>query len=444
MRKPTVLIIDDEKNLVSSLMFSLEEEEMTVFAAYDGKSGLAEIEKQTPDVVLLDLKLPDQSGFEVLDQVQALPAPPVTIMISAHGDIPMAVQAVQDGAYSFLEKPYEPRRLLTVLQNAAERARMRQSNARLTERHYQLSGLDRIVLGQSAEVQALRQDILALADIDAAVLLNGETGTGKDLAARALHDLGPAPDAPFLALNCAGLSAETFETDMFGTWGARDGRLLAAAGGTLFLDEICACPLPVQAKLLRVIENKEILPIGAPAPIGVTFRILSSTNEDADQAVRDGRLRSDLFYRLNTVVLDLPPLRQRQDDLALLARHFLDQAARVYGISAPDLSQQDLAALLSHDWPGNVRELRHVCERRCLAARRGNGTMTEAIRADLSLENVPVTLREAVATFERELIAKAIRDHAGRMDETAEALGIGRRTLNEKIVKLALDKDALL
>lgn len=439
-----ILVVDDDKLMRQSLVALLEAAGWRVEALPRATQVQEYLMQTTPDVILSDVRMPGMSGLELLAQLIALENAPPLVLISAHGDIPMAVQAVQDGAYSFLEKPYEPRRLLSVLQNAAERARMRQSNARLTARLYQLSGLDRMVLGHTAEIAALRDDILTLADIEAPVLLNGETGTGKDLAARALHDLGPAPDAPFLALNCAGLSPDTFEADMFGTYGVQGGRLLAAAGGTLYLDEICACPLPVQAKLLRVIEEKEILPVGAPSPVAVSFRIISSTNEAPEQAVAEGRLRADLLYRLNTVVLDLPSLRQRRDDLALLARHFLDQAARIYDTSPPDLSHEDLAALLAHDWPGNVRELRHVCERRCLAARRGAGSMTEAIRSDQTIYDVPLTLREAVATFERELIAKAIRDHQGRMDDTADALGIGRRTLNEKIVKLGLDKDALL
>jgi DNA-binding NtrC family response regulator len=202
--------------------------------------------------------------------------------------------------------------------------------------------------------------------------------------------------------------------------------------------------MDVQAKLLRVIEDKHILPAGAVTPIAIDIRIVSATNEDVDVAVANGRLRQDLLFRINTVTLDLPPLRRRRDDLTLLLAHFLDDYARIYGITVPDLSQDDLTALMAHDWPGNVRELRNVAERRALAARRGGGSIQQALRTDQTLEDIPDTLREAVAAFERELIGKAIRAHQGRMDATAEALGIGRRTLNEKIVKLGLDKDALL
>lgn len=220
--------------------------------------------------------------------------------------------------------------------------------------------------------------------------------------------------------------------------------MIAASGGTLFLDEICSCPLAVQAKLLRVIEDQQVLPVGAVTPVPVKLRVISATNEDVSDAANSGRLRKDLLFRLNTVVLTLPPLKQRRDDITLLATHFLADYAQVYEIEAPQMEPDDIAAMLSHDWPGNVRELRNVCERRILTARRGGGSMLTAIQSDTQLDDVPDTLREAVAAFERELIGKAIKAHKGRMDATAEALGIGRRTLNEKIVKLGLDKDALL
>ncbi|UWQ81619.1 sigma-54 dependent transcriptional regulator (plasmid) [Leisingera sp. S132] len=438
----SILVIDDDKAMRQSVAELLEAAGWQVAAAPRAAAGLERLAELQPDVILCDVRMPGMSGLDLLAALD--PAAPPLVLISAHGDIPMAVKAMQDGAYSFVEKPYEPRRLLAILRHAAEQHRMQQSNARLKARLFALSGLDRVLLGQSAPVVQLRQDILDLAETGTTVLIEGETGTGKELVARALHDLGPNADAPFLALNCAALSPATFEAEMFGTEGGSGGRLLAASGGTLFLDEVCSCPLDVQAKLLRVIEDKQILPAGGQWPVPVSFRVVSATNEDVGLAVQENRLRKDLLFRLNTMVLTLPPLRQRRDDLMLLAAHFLAQFARLYETAVPDISQDDLTALLAHSWPGNVRELRSVCERRVLAARRGGGTMAEAIRMDQHLDDVPDTLREAVAAFERELIGKAVKAHEGRMDAAAEALGIGRRTLNEKIVKLGLDKDALL
>ena len=438
-----VLVVDDDKAMRQSLEDLLEAAGWRVTALPRASQVADQLASSLPDVILSDVQMPGMTGLELLAKLDKQVAPPM-VLISAHGDIPMAVQAIQDGAYGFIEKPYEPRRLLTVLAHAAEQNRMRHSNTRLKERLFKLSGLDRILLGQTPGIADLRQDILDLAETSAAVLLQGDTGTGKELVAHALHDLGANPDAPFLALNCAALSADTFEAEMFGVAGQSDGRLLAASGGTLFLDEICTCPPAVQAKLLRVIEDQQVLPVGASAPVPVQFRVISATNEDVTQAAAEGRLRQDLLFRLNTIVLTLPPLRQRRDDLVLLATHFLAEFAEVYEIDAPELDPDDLAALLAHDWPGNVRELRHVCERRTLAARRGGGSLARAIQSDHPVDDVPDTLREAVAAFERELIGKAIKAHKGRMDAAAEALGIGRRTLNEKIVKLGLDKDALL
>jgi two-component system C4-dicarboxylate transport response regulator DctD len=438
-----ILVIDDDKSMRQSLEELLTAAGWQVSAVSRAATGLERLAQTQPDVILSDVRMPGMSGLELLDTLDKNAAPPL-VLISAHGDIPMAVKAIQDGAYSFLEKPYEPRRLLTILKHAAQQHRMRQSNSRLKERLFSLSGLDRLLLGQTPQVVQLRAEIMDLADAGAPVLIEGETGTGKELVARALHDLGPNPDAPFLALNCAALSPDTFEAEMFGIAGQTDGRLRAASGGTLFLDEVCSCPLPVQAKLLRVIEDQQILPVGGQASVPVSLRIISATNEDVDQAVQDKRLRADLMFRLNTMVLNLPTLRQRRDDLMLLATHFLETYARIYETSVPQISQDDLAALMAHDWPGNVRELRNVCERRVLSARRGAGSMAQAIRSDQGLDDVPDTLREAVAAFERELIGKAIKAHEGRMEAAADALGIGRRTLNEKIVKLGLDKDALL
>lgn len=439
----SILIVEDDRGMRQSLVELMEAAGWRVEALSRADRVAEHLTMFLPDVILSDVRMPGMSGLELLTSLDPNAHPPL-VLISAHGDIPMAVQAIKDGAYSFVEKPYEPRRLLTILSHAAEQNRMRHSNTRLRERLMRLSGLDRVLLGQTPDIAALREDVLDLAETEVAVLLQGETGAGKDLVAHALHDLGRRSDAPFLALNCAALTPDTFEAEMFGTSDGREGRLLNASGGTLYLDEVCACPLPVQAKLLRVIEEKQIFPVGASSPVPVAFRVVSASNEDVQEAVVQGRLRADLLFRLNTVVLTLPTLRNRLDDLGMLATFFLAEYARIYEVTPPELSQADLAALMSHDWPGNVRELRSVAERRVLAARRGGGSMARALQASATPEDVPDTLREAVAAFERELIAKAIKTHAGRMDATAEALGIGRRTLNEKIVKLGLDKEALL
>lgn len=438
-----VLVVDDDKSMRLSLIELLEAAGWQVETLSRANRVAERLGAFLPDVILSDMRMPGMSGLELLHSLDPKHAPPL-VLISAHGDIPLAVQVIQDGAYSFVEKPYEPRRLLTILKNAAVKNRMMQSNARLKERLSKLSGLDRVLLGETETVVNLRRDIIDLANSEAPIFIEGETGTGKEVVARALHDLSANPDAPFLALNCATLSPDSFEADMFGTAGTSSGRLLTASGGTLFLDEVCSCPPAVQAQLLRVIEDKTILPIGTQRPVPVSFRVISASNQDMSLAVQENRFRQDLLFRINTVILTIPALRRRREDLTLLTTHFLEDYARLYEVTIPPITQDDLAALLAHSWPGNVRELRNVCERRVLTSRHRDGSFADAIQADQQLDDVPDTLREAVAAFERELIGKAITAHEGRMDATADALGIGRRTLNEKIVKLGLDKDALL
>ena len=440
---PSVLIAEDDRSMRTSLIDLMEAAGWRVEAVPRAEKVAERMAEFQPDVILSDVRMPGMSGLDLLASLNRQIAPPL-VLISAHGDIPMATQAIKDGAYGFIEKPYEPRRLLNILSHASDQHRMRRTTQRLKDRLLKLSGLDRILLGSSAATRDLRDEVLDLADINVPVLLQGETGTGKELVARALHDLGPRADGPFLALNCATLSADSFEEDMFGREGGARGRLLSADGGTLFLDEIGACPMPVQAALLRVLEEGEVRPLGSTNPVPVSFRIISATNDDAETAVTEGRLRKDLLFRINRVVCAMPTLRERRDDLLLLTTHFMEEFARVYETTAPEITQDDLAALMTHDWPGNVRELRNVAERRVLAARRGGGSMAKAIQVDGLPEDVPVTLRESVAAYESELISKAIKAHEGRMDAVAEALGIGRRTLNEKIVKLGLDKEALL
>ncbi|MCF6301861.1 MAG: sigma-54 dependent transcriptional regulator [Devosiaceae bacterium] len=446
-----VLIVDDDREMRESLIHLLQRAGWQVDAARRGQDAIELLGKLSaggsgPDVILSDVRMPGMSGLELLEKLKCekltLPEPPI-VLISAHGDIPMAVKAMQFGAYSFIEKPFEPTRLLRVLKNAANLHQKNLLNERLRARLFDLSGLDRILLGKSEVITSLRESILDLCDVDAPVMLLGETGTGKDLVARALHDLGPRAGGPFVAVNCATIPLERFEASMFGTVGGARGIFVNADGGTLFLDEVGTAPIELQAKLLRAIETQEFTMLGADAPTRVNIRVVSASNERLEHAVEEGRFRQDLFFRLNNVVLSQPPLRERREDILLLYSHFSSQQAELYEILVPETNAEDIAALMSHDWPGNVRELRHVAERRVLAARRGRGSVAEAIQREGEADEVPETLREAVAAFEKQLIGQAIKAHEGRMDVAAEALGIGRRTLNEKIVKLGLRKEEL-
>ena len=438
-----VFIVDDDKSMRDSLKTLLEKSGWQVECFTKGQDILLRLENICPDVILSDVRMPSMSGLELLHNLKNKTAPPM-VLISAHGDIPMAVKAMQDGAYSFIEKPFDPHRLLAALRNGARQHRQALETARLRERLTSLSGLDRILLGEAAVIKSLREEIFDLSNSKSPIMLLGETGTGKGLVARALHDLGANSGGPFIAINCATIPIDNFDQYMFGVIDGARGIFSMVDGGTLFLDELATLPIELQAKLLRVIETKEFIMLGADTPTRVDVRIISASNERLEKLVETGKFRKDLLYRLNNMVLNLPPLRDRKSDISLLYQHFLQQQAMIYEIIAPMTNADDIAALLSHDWKGNVRELRHVAERRILAARRGRGSVAEAIARDGEPDEVPETLREAVAVFERQLIAQAIKTHQGRMDAVAEALGIGRRTLNEKIVKLGLKKEELL
>lgn len=425
-----VLIIDDDRMMRNSLVDLTEAAGWTAKALSAPDEAERWISQFQPDVILSDVRMPGMSGLDLLRRLEN--APPV-VLISAHGDIPTAVEAMNLGAYSFLEKPHDPRRLLLILNHAAEQYHMRLSNQRLKARLQELSGLDRILLGQTAQMVSLRETIAMVAQSPAALMVKGETGTGKDLVARALHDLSDRCDGPFIAVNAAQVSAEQLP-------------LVAqsASGGTLFLDEVCACPAEIQPALLRMIEAQEVLPQGAGTPEQVDLRVVSATNENTSIAVEEGRLRQDLMYRLEGFVLTLPPLNARIDDIALLATRFLQEFATSYGAPVPELTDTDIALLMAHNWPGNVRELRHVLERYVLLSLQGRRALSEALSGTHDTLPQKPGLREAVAAFERQMIGKAIKSCEGRMDEVAHSLGIGRRTLNEKIVKLGLDKPSLL
>ena len=430
MTQYRVLIIDDDRLMRNSLVDLIEASGWTAKALSRATDAARWIAQFQPDAILSDVRMPEMTGIEMLQTLEG--APPI-VLISAHGDIPTAVAAMNHGAYSFVEKPYDPKRLLLILSHAAEQHKMKESNTRLKERLQQLSGLDRVLLGQTSEMRRLRDTIAMVSGGDAAILIRGETGAGKDLVARAVHDLSARCDAPFIVINAAQMNSNNLRHI------AR-----SAAGGTLFLDEICACPSELQPALLRLVEEGEVLDPHDGVPERIDLRIVAATNEDPDVAVAQGRFRQDLLFRLCGFTLNLPNLRARPDDVALLMLRFLQDFAALYDTETPELSETDISVLMAHDWPGNVRELRHVAERAVMMSKQGLGFVQEALAgASLDPASRP-GLREAVAAFERQMISKAIKAQQGRMDDTADVLGIGRRTLNEKIVKLGLDKDALL
>ncbi len=443
MSKPRVLVVDDDHEMRGSLAHLLESAGYEVAIARDGLQGLDAIRTTAPDVILSDVRMPGMDGLEFQTKAGEICQVPV-ILITAHGDIPMAVKALQDGAYSFVEKPFEPRRLLGILKNAVRMKRLMDSTAMLQDRLAKLTDLERILIGNSPQIVAVRDMVFDFSASNASVLILGETGTGKELVARALHDLGTASAAPFIAVNCAAIPPERFEETVFGTASNPHGLMSAADGGTLFLDELGSMPFETQSKMLRVIETKQYQRVGEATLQTVELRVMSAASEDILQNTSDKSFREDLLFRLNTLMIVLPGLADRGDDVLLLFRHYMMRLSKLYELPTPKLTPDDIAALISYHWPGNVRELQNVAERRVLAERRGGGSVRNAIALQTSQPPVPGTLREAVAAFERELIGRAIQEEEGRMEDVAALLGIGRRTLNEKIVKLGLNKEALL
>ena len=443
MNQGKILVVDDDSEMRASLTHLLESAGYRVAVASEGDEGLLALHAHQPDAILSDVRMPGMDGLEFQIKVRDISIVPV-VLISAHGDIPMAVAALQDGAYSFVEKPFEPRRLLGVLKNAVRMKRLLDNTALLQDRLVELANLEQILIGNSPQIIAARNQIFDFAASPANVLILGDTGTGKELVARALHDLGREPTAPFVAVNCATIPPGRFEETVFGSVTGGNGLLSDADGGTLFLDELGSMPFETQSKLLRAIETKKYQRVGDAAMRQVELRVVSASSGDILQAVADKTFREDLLFRLNTLVISLPNLADRGEDVLLLFRHYVDRLSTIYAVTVPDLTPDDIATLLSYHWPGNVREVQNVAERRVLAQKRGGGSVRRAIALQSTTQTVPETLREAVAAFEREVISRALRNEGGRMDEVAAVLGIGRRTLNEKIVKLGLDKDALL
>lgn len=438
-----ILVIDDDKSMRESLSHLLDKAgfEIECFSRADKVTQY--LQTNDIDVLLSDVRMPGMNGLELLNELTSETDIPVVLM-TAHGDVAMAVDAIQSGAYSFLEKPFDPRRLLKLLENAAQLRRVSLNERRLRERLADISRLDRVLIGSSKPLQKLRDEVIDLSTINTNVMLRGETGTGKELVARSLHDIGPRASSPFVVLNCAAIPVTKFEETLFGLSNTSPGLLRQAEGGTLFIDELGAVPKEIQPKLLRVIDTKHYSPVNSIEHVKADIRIISAGNNDLETMIKSGEFREDLYFRLNTVVVTLPSLRERQDDIILLYKHYLNSFASTYETSSPELSTNDFSELLAYDWPGNVRELINVCERHILASRRSNASVSQVLNQDDEIVKMPETLREAVATFERQLISKALVTHDGRMDDVAKTLGIGRRTLNEKIVKLGLQKDELL
>jgi two-component system C4-dicarboxylate transport response regulator DctD len=433
-----VMVVDDEGSIRSAVeqWLSLSGFQVQLFSR--AEDCLAALPKHYAGVILSDVRMPGLSGLELLAQVQRRDADLPVILLTGHGDVPMAVEAMRDGAYDFLEKPFSPQTLLGSLRRALEKRRLVLENRALHEQADNRARLDATLLGVSRGLQTLRRQVLELAALPVNVLIRGETGSGKELVARCLHDFGPRADKPFVALNCAAIPEQLFEAELFGhesgaftgASGKRIGKLEFADGGTLFLDEIESMPLAQQVKLLRVLQEQKLERLGSNQSIRVDLRIVAATKPDLLDEARAGRFREDLAYRLNVAELRLPPLRERREDIPLLFDAFARQAAERLNRSLAPLSGAQLSHLLSHDWPGNVRELANVAERQVL----GLDEPAQGIDPGQSL----AAQQEA---FEAQCLRAALTRHKGDVKAVLEELQLPRRTFNEKMQRHGLTRE---
>ncbi|UVL77618.1 sigma-54 dependent transcriptional regulator [Pseudomonas putida] len=435
----SVIVVDDEASIRSAVeqWLSLSGFSVQLFAR--AEECLAHLPQHFPGVIISDVRMPGMDGLQLLERLQADDPDLPVILLTGHGDVPMAVEAMRSGAYDFLEKPFTPQHLLGSLRRALEKRQLVLENRRLHEQADLKSRLEGTLLGMSQGLQQLRRQVLELASLPVNVLIRGETGSGKERVARCLHDFGPRAGKPFVALNCAAIPESLFEAELFGhesgaftgAQGKRIGKLEYANGGTVFLDEIESMPLAQQAKLLRVIQEQKLERLGANQSISVDLRVIAATKPDLLEEARAGRFREDLAYRLNVAELRLAPLRERREDIPLLFEHFARAAGEKLGRAAPLLSGVQLAQLLSHDWPGNVRELANAAERHALG---------------LSSPNIEVapagqSLGEQMEAFEAQCLRAALRQHGGEIKSVMEALQLPRRTLNEKMQRHGLVRE---
>jgi two-component system C4-dicarboxylate transport response regulator DctD len=438
----SVIVVDDEAPIREAIQQWLSLSGFTVQTFSRGEECLTRLPEHFPGVVLTDVRMPGMSGLELLAQLQARDKDLPVILLTGHGDVPMAVQAMRDGAYDFLEKPFSPETLISNLRRAMEKRQLVLENRRLHEQADARTRLDAILLGVSPSLQTLRRQVLDLSQMPVNVIIRGETGSGKELVARCLHDFGPRADKPFVALNCAAIPEHLFEAELFGhesgaftgAQGKRVGRLEYADGGTVFLDEIESMPLAQQAKLLRVLQDKRLDRLGSNQSIEVDLRIIAATKPDLLEEARAGRFREDLAYRLNVAELRLPPLRERREDIVMLFSHFARAAAERMGREPPTLSAGQLSALLSHDWPGNVRELANAAEREILGL---NPAQADSAAPGQSL----AAQQEA---FEAQCLRAALSRHKGDIKAVLNELQLPRRTLNEKMQRHGLMREMFL
>ncbi|MDT4790579.1 C4-dicarboxylate transport transcriptional regulatory protein DctD [compost metagenome] len=434
-----VLVVEDDPHILLGCQQALSLEDIESDGVGSAEEALKRVDGDFPGIVVSDIRLPGMDGLQLLARLKEKdPSLPV-VLITGHGDIAMAVQAMRDGAYDFMEKPFSPERLVDVARRALEQRALAREVSNLRRQLAGRQSLEQRIIGRSPAIQALRELIANVADTAANVLIEGETGTGKELVARCLHDYSRRQPKQFVALNCGGLPENLFDSEIFGHeahafTGAgkrRIGKIEHAHQGTLFLDEIESMPISLQIKFLRVLQEQTLERLGSNQPIPVDCRVIAATKFDLNEAGRAGRFRSDLYYRLNVVTLELPPLRDRREDILLLFEHFLQLASLRFDRAAPELDNATVSALMAHDWPGNVRELRNVAERFALG-------LPVFKKSGQTPDGNEPRFAEAVEAFEKSLLSAALERHGGNLSQASIALGMAKTTLFDKVKKYGL------
>jgi two-component system, NtrC family, nitrogen regulation response regulator NtrX len=443
----TILIVDDESGIRESLGALLRDEGYEVEAAASGEECLERIGRRNFDLILLDVWLKKMDGLETLEQIQTRDDAPMVVMISGHGNIETAVRATKLGAFNFIEKPLSLDTVILVVRNSLEYLRLESENRRLRaeleEKHQ--------ILGSSVPMKALRQQIALTAPTNGRVLIYGESGTGKELVARALHASSSRESMPFVEVNCAAIPEELIESEMFGhrkgsfTGASEDkvGKFLKANGGTLFLDEVGDMSLRTQSKVLRVLEEQRVEPLGSNTPITVDVRVIAATNKKLEEEIGRNAFREDLFYRLNVIPFYVPALRDRIEDIPIIAAHFLKAFCEEYGKKQKEFSAPALDVLMGYPWPGNVRELKNLVERLviiCPSPRiEPHHLPPELFRgASKSPQKPYESLHEARSAYEREFVLRKLEENRWNMTKAAQVLGLERSHLYRKMRSLGI------
>jgi two-component system nitrogen regulation response regulator NtrX len=449
MRSRRILVVDDEPGIRQSLGGVLEDEGYAVATVESGEACLAALPGGDFELVLLDIWLPGTDGMEVLGRIQEIPAGerPVVVMISGHGSIETAVKATKLGAFDFLEKPLSIEKISIVVKNGLAHRGLLLENSRLKADN----GSRYRIIGESVPMKALRQQMSLMAGTNGRVLVFGESGTGKELVAHAIHALSPRVSEPFVEVNCAAIPEELIESELFGhvkgsftsAHENKTGKFQKADCGTLFLDEVGDMSLRTQAKVLRVLEEQRFEPVGAAESLQVDVRVIAATNKNLDEEIERGNFREDLFYRLNVIPFFVPPLRDRREDIPLLAEHFLREFTTAYGRKPKELTPEAYQVLADYHWPGNVRELKNLIERIVI--------LNPQVRVDA--RHIPLnptrrpqerpldrfgSLQDVREAAEREYILKKLEETSGNVTRTAELLGLERSNLYRKMKALGI------